>query len=89
MARGVKTGGRKKGSANKITRDLRAMIVGALDKAGGRAYLVRQSKANPAAFMSLVSRCVPKEVNMQVDGALQLDQLIEKAHGGSSKTPGE
>jgi hypothetical protein len=37
MATGYKTGGRAKGTPNKLTRDLREMILGALADAGGRA----------------------------------------------------
>lgn len=40
MAKGVKTGGgSRKGRPNKETKALREMILGALDKVGGEAYL--------------------------------------------------
>jgi len=40
MAKGKKTGGgSRKGVPNKITGDVRAMILGALDAAGGMEYL--------------------------------------------------
>lgn len=35
-----KTGGRQKGTPNKLTADVKAMILEALDKAGGVKYLV-------------------------------------------------
>ena len=37
-------GGRPKGSLNKINQTLKEMILGALDEAGGQAYLAKQSK---------------------------------------------
>ena len=43
-----KTGGREKGTPNKISGALREMILGALDDAGGQAYLMRQAQENPA-----------------------------------------
>lgn len=44
MAKGVKTGGgSRKGVPNKLTADLKAMILGALDKAGGEKYLLTQA----------------------------------------------
>jgi hypothetical protein len=49
-----KTGGREKGTPNKITADVRAMIVAALDRAGGEEYLLEQATANPKAFVSLL-----------------------------------
>ncbi|OBU59185.1 hypothetical protein [Stenotrophomonas maltophilia] len=57
-----KTGGRQKGVPNKINRDLKEMILGALDKAGGIEYLVKQSKEKPVAFLALVGRVLPMTV---------------------------
>jgi hypothetical protein len=53
--------GRKKGAANKITKNLREMILGALEDAGGQAYLAEQARANPSAFLSLLGRIIPRE----------------------------
>lgn len=55
-------GGSRKGKPNKVTADLRAMIMGALDAAGGQAYLQKQADENPNAFMALVGKTLPKEV---------------------------
>ena len=35
--------GRTKGVPNKVTKELKEMILGALDDAGGQAYLARQA----------------------------------------------
>ena len=64
MAKGRKTGGRRPGSTNKVTSDLRAMILGALDAAGGQKYFQLQARENPQAFLSLVSKLVSKDVNI-------------------------
>jgi hypothetical protein len=61
MAKGYKTGGRRKGTPNKLTRDLREMILGALADAGGRAYLVAQAKKNPSAFLTLLGKLLPSQ----------------------------
>ena len=55
--------GRQKGSPNKVTADLRQMILGALDKAGGEAYLQRQADENPASFMTLIGKVLPTQVS--------------------------
>lgn len=62
MAKGQKTGGRQKGTPNKVTAALKDMILGALDDAGGRKYLARQADDNPAAFMTLVGKVLPLQV---------------------------
>lgn len=72
MAKGRKTGGRKKGSVNKITGDLRGLIMGALEAAGGQQYLQDQAKNNPAAFISLLGKVVPKDVTLNTNGSLNL-----------------
>lgn len=58
-----KTGGRQKGTPNKITGDLKNMILGALSDAGGQKYLQRQAEENPNAFMQLVGKVLPMTVN--------------------------
>lgn len=74
MAKGFKSGGRRPGSPNKVTQDLRAMIEGALDDLGGRKWLVRAAAENPAAFLTLVGKLLPRDV--VVTGKLTLEQLI-------------
>jgi hypothetical protein len=66
--------GRVKGVPNKMTADIRAMILGALDAAGGQDYLADQAHANPGAFMALVGKVVPKELN--VDGQIAVGSAI-------------
>ena len=68
MAAGKKTGGRQKGTPNKITVELRDMILGALNDAGGQAYLVEQAQKTPSAFLSLVAKVLPMRVEGH-DGA--------------------
>jgi hypothetical protein len=54
--------GRPKGAKNKMTAQLKDMILTALDQAhedGGVAYLKAQASANPTAFLSLVGRVLP------------------------------
>lgn len=69
--------GRPKGSANKVQADVKAMILGALEQAGGQEYLAEQAEANPAAFMGLVGKVLPKDVRAEVSGAIEL-VLAEK-----------
>lgn len=74
----AKTGGREAGTPNKVTKDLRAMILGALDQAGGEDYLTRQAKKkNPAPFLALIGKCLPKDVNLS--GSVSLGDLIRDA----------
>ena len=55
----AKTGGRVKGTPNKENKQLREMILGALDELGGQNYLVEQGKANPSTFLMLIAKVLP------------------------------
>src|SRR5215472_8982642 len=57
----AKTGGRVKGTPNRLTVDLKEMILGALKAKGGQAYLECCADENPVAFMSLLGRILPME----------------------------
>ena len=59
MAKGVKTGGRQKGTPNKVTKELKEMILEALDRAGGVDYLFERATDNPVAFLTLVGKVLP------------------------------
>jgi hypothetical protein len=63
--KGVRVGGRQKGTPNKVNAALKDMILNALNTAGGEAYLVAQAHDNPGPFMTLVGKVLP----MQVTGA--------------------
>lgn len=65
--RGKPGPGRPKGLPNKVTRDLREMIRGALDAAGGQKYLQTQATKNPKAFLALIGRMIPQDVKASFD----------------------
>jgi len=55
----VKTGGRKKGAPNKLSGQVKEMILAALDEEGGVTYLRQQARDNPTAFLTLVGKVLP------------------------------
>ena len=73
MAAGRKTGGRVAGTPNKVTADLRDMILGALADAGGQKYLADQAVKSPGAFMTLVGKVLPTQIaGTAPDGAIHM-----------------
>ena len=66
-----KTGGRKKGSGNIKTALLKDMILTALNDAGGIDYLKKQAKDEPVAFLGLIGKILPKEVDANVKGEIK------------------
>lgn len=73
-----KTGGRQKGTPNKMTREVKEMILQALDEAGGVSYLVSKAETHPQAFMALVGKVLPLQVQgAGEDGAFQHRVTLE------------
>lgn len=55
-------GGRPKGSLDKGNALIREMIVQALDEAGGIEYLKTTAASHPAAFLALIGKVMPIQV---------------------------
>lgn len=72
-------GGSRKGKPNKITKALKDMILGALDDAGGQAYLVEQANKNPAAFLTLVGKVLPMQVTGENGGPVLIATGVPRA----------
>lgn len=55
--------GRQKGVPNKMTAEVKQMILDALEGAGGVNYLIKQAGEKPVAFLALVGKVLPLQVN--------------------------
>ena len=78
-----KTGGRKRGTPNKISGALKEAILEAAEQAGGEhgtvGYLVVQAHANPAAFMSLLGKVLPMTIaGTEQDGKVGARLVVEE-----------
>jgi hypothetical protein len=59
--------GRPKGVQNKITRDVKEMVLAALENAGGVDYLTKQAHKVPKAFLALVGKIIPQQLHATVN----------------------
>jgi hypothetical protein len=71
--------GRPRGVPNKLTSDVKAMILAALDKAGGVDYLARQAEENPGPFLALLSKMLPLGVTGEGGGPLVISWMANKS----------
>ena len=71
-------GGSRKGVPNKVNGDVKAMILAALDKAGGPDYLLAQAEANPNAFLTLVGKVLPMTVQGPGEGGEFTFTVLER-----------
>lgn len=76
-APGERRGGRQKGTPNQLP-DLRAMTLRALIKAGGVDYLERQAQENPAPFLALLGRVMPREIHTELTAEVRIRQEVRK-----------
>lgn len=77
--------GRPKGLQNKVTKDIKAMILGALEAKGGQAWLEEQMEANPTAFMTLLGKIVPTKT--EISGSLDVG-LFDRLRKASERMNG-
>lgn len=55
------------------------MLKASLSRVGGIEYLVEQANENPTAYMTMISKLLPKQVDMKVEGNVGIYQTMEKA----------
>lgn len=72
-----KKGGKKKGTPNKKTALLKDMILTALNDAGGIDYLRKQADSEPVAFLGLIGKILPKEIDANVKGVIKGSIKVE------------
>lgn len=78
MPVGRKTGGRTKGTPNKLTASVKDAILAAFDQVGGVQYLADTAVTHPVAFMSLLGRVLPvQQEHSGKDGAPLLPPVIQ------------
>ncbi len=76
MTIGRKTGGRSRGTPNKFTTELKEMIEGALSDLGGRKWLAKAGKENPAAFLALLAKLIPRDLHLSGEVRHTLEDII-------------
>lgn len=76
MAAGRKTGGRAKGTPNKLTSDVKQAVIMAAEAAGGAGgmvgYLTLQAQENPGPFLTLLGKVIPTQLADADGGPLRV-----------------
>jgi len=67
--------GRKRGVPNKISSDVKHLVLIALDLAGGEDYLTKQAHENPVAFLSLLSKLIPRDAGRSQAEGIKLEVI--------------
>lgn len=76
---------------NKIPKALKESILVSLDKAGGVDYLARQAEENPQAYLTLLGKVLPQDVNATVTSKPwtpeQAEAAVEEAISAAKHRP--
>jgi hypothetical protein len=77
--------GRPKGVPNKLTQQLKDMILTALHESGGVDYLVIQARDEPKAFLALLGRVLPMQVTGEDGGDIHVT-ITKVIHSARDKS---
>jgi hypothetical protein len=59
-------GGSRKGRPNKISKIIKIEVLESFRMVGGRHYLARQAEENPTAYMNLLGKVIPQQIESAV-----------------------
>jgi hypothetical protein len=81
FTKGTKPGpGRPKGSVNKATKEIKDMILEALDNAGGAEYLEKRANdpRTASAFLGLVGKVLPMQITGKDGGPIAVEKVVRE-----------
>jgi len=76
--------GRKPGSRNRVTIEVKQAILKAFDDAGGAGYLLTVAQDDPKTFCALLGRIVPTEISADVTVATDFADKLRAARERSN-----
>lgn len=74
-----KTGGRKKGSPNVLTTDVKRELLEAFHELGGKDFLLKLAEENPQLVTPLLAKCIPNEQQVNVSHEVDLGAAMREA----------
>lgn len=78
LGKGTKTGGRKKGTPNKLTRAFREAVHRVYENIGGDDAFAAWAKGNKTEYYKIAARMIPTEiVGPGAEGEHKLDVRVE------------
>lgn len=82
-SRKKKTGGRRKGTPNKINASMKEAVEKAFNELGGYKWLVECAKEDPRTFIPLARQLMPKQIEAAIDMTGNIDHNLEITFRGS------
>ena len=79
MAKGHKTGGRKKGTPNKLSSTVRDNVVAVFDGLGGTSHMLEWARTNPSEFYRLYGKMLPQGIELAAEAPIVSRLIINRA----------
>lgn len=79
--------GRPKGATNKLTRTIKEAIEQAFDKVGGADYLATMAVQEPVAFMTLLGKVLPTQLNADINANERRTVILQFGISDATETP--
>ena len=76
MAPGRKTGGRKPGSLNKVTIEVKTALLECFEDIGGQDRFASWAELNPEKFYPLWAKALTSELKADISGRLELPVVL-------------
>lgn len=77
MAAGRKTGGRARGTPNKVTKSVKDALLTAFRQVGGQRAFTKWARENPAVFYGLMAKLLPAELSVSAEVEITRDPLTD------------
>lgn len=87
MAQGHKTGGRQKGSLNRVTTAFKDAVRIVYDDIGGHSAFAAWARENPTEFYRIAARLIPTEIATRGDNTITV--VVNRDCGGALNATGE
>jgi hypothetical protein len=76
MALGKKTGGRQKGTPNKLSTNVKDNVISVFEQLGGTDHMARWAEENPSQFYNIYAKLLPLQVTGEDGGPIDTSLTI-------------
>lgn len=82
MAKGIKTGGRVKGSVNVVNRSMKECVLSTLEwlQTQPKSNMRDWAKENPTPFYQIAAKLIPTEITAKVEQTIEVNLIRDNKH---------
>ena len=75
MAKGKKTGGRQKGTPNRLSMSVKNAVLETFANLGGVEHMTGWAEENPSEFYRIAARLIPQQLTADITHKVNADEL--------------